>query len=83
MQGVERDEPADETAAFFLQHADYDLATRVPQLPDASPCDFGERVLATDDNAWYLLLYDEIGAGRRFAVMGAGLQTDINCGTLQ
>ena len=71
---MEGKEAAVQAAALVLQNAYRNFYTRLTQFPDAQAADFGKGINAADHYARNTLLDDEVGTGRRLAVVGAGLQ---------
>jgi len=65
------------SARFFFTNTFDHFDTRRTQLRDALAVHFRVRIAAGDDHAGNARFDDRIGAGRRFALVGAGFQRDV------
>ena len=80
---MESDEPADELPTFCFQHSDNNFTSGILQFLYASARNLRKRVPAPDDDAWNLLLDDEVCTRRSFAIVRTRFQADIDGGTFQ
>ena len=80
---MESDEPADELPTFCFQHSDNNFTSGILQFLYAPARNLRERVPAPDDDAWNLLLDDEVCTRRSFAIVRTRFQADIDGGTFQ
>ena len=80
---VEREEASVEPLALLFQDAYRDLDACIAQLTDATALHLAERVDTPHDTAPDTLTDNQVGTGRRLAVMGAGLQRDVDGCLLQ
>ena len=80
---MESDEPADELPTFCFQHSDNNFTSGILQFLYAPARNLRKRVPAPDDDAWNLLLDDEVCTRRSFAIVRTRFQADIDGGTFQ
>ena len=77
------EETAVQLAAVGLEHAHPHVDTGVAQLPNAPALHLRKGIDATHDDARHTLAEDEVGTGRRLALMRAGLETHVERGLRQ
>jgi len=80
VQAVEGEEAAVQRPALGLEHAHADVDARIAQLLDAAALHLCKLVDAAHNHAAHAFLDNQVGAGRRLAVVGAGLQRDVDGG---
>ena len=80
---MEGKEAAVQPAAFPGQQAGFDLYAGGAQLLNAAAGYQGKRVVVADNDFGYAFFDEQVGAGRSFAVVGAGLQRHVHAGFTQ
>ena len=83
MQAVEGEEAAVQRAALGFEHAHGDADAGVLQFLDAAALHLSKLVDAAYDDPPDALADDEVGAGGRLAVVGAGFERDVHRGLMK